>query len=137
MTPGVMANVRVCGIAATKDAFPACDAVIEQVPAATRVIAPEASTEHMPVEFETYETGSPELAVAVSVAAVPVCATLAGCGNEMVFPLSMTVKLCVTEGAAAYLASPGCEAVIEHVPPEPNVTAPAGVTEQTDGEFDA
>ena len=52
LAPGVIVKVRVCGMAATKDALPACETVIEHDPAATRVMAPVPSIVQVPTEFE-------------------------------------------------------------------------------------
>jgi len=48
----VIANVSVTGAAAAHEAVAACDAVIEQIPPATKVMAP-ALTVQMPVALET------------------------------------------------------------------------------------
>ena len=47
-----------------------------------------------------------------------------------------TAKLLATCAAAANVALPGWDAVIEQVPAETSVSTPSSVTVQTDGELD-
>ena len=51
LTPAVTLKVRVTGVAAAKVALPACEAVIEQVPAATKLIV-EPAIVQIAGEFE-------------------------------------------------------------------------------------
>ena len=81
-----------------------------QVPAATKV-AVVPLTVQMLVVCEAKDTTKPELAVADSVSGVPtVCA--AGVEKEMVWlcRAALTVKLCGTAVAAAYVELPACVA---------------------------
>ena len=79
--------------------MPPCEAVMPQVPAATKVaVVPD--TVQMLVVVEAKVTPNPELAVALSVSGVPtVC--VAGAANVMVCACGLTVKLRGTEAAAA------------------------------------
>jgi len=108
--------------------FPACAAVIVQVPAAGNVTVAPATVQTLLVD-EANVTGSPEVAVALNVNGVPaVCAAIAP--KVIVWLAGFTVKLCVTAFAAAYVALPGCEAVMVHVPLV-NRDTPVWVTVQT------
>jgi hypothetical protein len=93
--------VKLCatGIAAVYVAFPACVAVIEQVPVATTVTIVPAAVQTAGV-VEAKLTASPELAVAVSANAEMPKLTLPGWGNKIVWVVGATVKLCVTGVAA-------------------------------------
>ena len=96
--------------------MPACDAVIEQVPAAIKV-AVVPLTVQMLVVVEAKETAKPELAVAESVSCVPtVC--VPGLAKVMVCAVcaALTVKLCGTMAAAAYVLLPACVASMVQVP---------------------
>jgi hypothetical protein len=93
--------VKLCvtGIAAVYVAFPACVAVIEQVPTANTItIVPAAA--QMAGVVEAKLTASPELADAVRANAGRPKLTLPGWGNEIVCAMGATVKLCVTGVAA-------------------------------------
>ncbi len=99
--------------------MPACEAVSIHVPAAIGVAVLPATVQ-MPVVEEAKLTVSPELAVALRLSGAPtVCAAMAL--NVIVWPCAFTTKLCATAGAAAYVAFPGCEAVIVQVPSATNV----------------
>jgi precorrin-4 methylase len=82
----------------------------------------------MPETVQTAElveakvTGNPELAVAESVKGVPtVCAP--GLAKLIVCASTLTVKLCETGTAAAYVVLPGCVAWRVQVPSDRNVVA--------------
>jgi hypothetical protein len=67
-------------------------------------------------------TGRPELAEATSASGVlTVC--VPGLANVIAWAVkpALTVKLCVTGAAAAYVPLPACDAVMEQVPAETNV----------------
>jgi hypothetical protein len=67
--------------------------------------------------LEVKLTGRPELAVAVSVTGIEVLITWAGIAAKvMVCAMGLTVKLCVTMGAAAYTVLPACVAWMVQVP---------------------
>jgi hypothetical protein len=74
-----------------------------QVPAAMNVaVEAEAETVQMVGEVEVKVTGRPELAVAVSATATDGLAYWVGIApNVIVWTARLTVKLCVTSGAAA------------------------------------
>jgi hypothetical protein len=103
--------------------LPACEAVIEQVPAAINVAVVPLTVQTVCV-VDAKLTVSPELAVAANVRGVPtVC--VAGVAKVIVCAAGVaasTVKLLVTGAAAAYVLLPACEAVIEQVPTAKNVT---------------
>ena len=114
-------NVLVTGAAAAKVALPACEAVMEQTPAETSVtLAPD--TVQIPLELLVKLTASPDVAVAVNPTGPAVKAVSAGCGNVITLVLAVTLNVLVTAAAAAKVASPACEAVIEQPPTETSVT---------------
>jgi hypothetical protein len=100
---GAAFTVKLCetGVAAAYVLLPACDALIEHVPAPTKLaVAP--ATVHTLVAVEAKPTVSPELAEAESVSGVPtVCAP--GLAKVIVCAIgaAFTVKLCETGVAAA------------------------------------
>ena len=94
--------------------FPACDATIVHVPAATNV-AVLAFTVQTLVVLDEKLTANPELALALKVNGVPTfCAAIE---LKVMFCAALfTAKLCETAGAAAYVLLPGCMATIVQVP---------------------
>ena len=68
--PFEIANVCVAGPAAAYVALPFCDAVMLHVPGVTKVSEPVPETVHTPVAFDTYDTASPDEAVAPSAGGV-------------------------------------------------------------------
>jgi hypothetical protein len=86
-------------------------------------VAPE--TVHTEGVAELKLTGRPEFAVAVSASCEP-SGSLGMAAKVMVWAVWCTSKLCETEGAAAKLPLPDCEAVILH---RPDVSSDAAVAE--------
>ena len=80
--------------------MPAWLAVMEQVPAATRV-AEAPATVHTAVVVEAKLTGSPDVALAVMVTGPEPAAELPRGPNEIVCVPAVTLKVCVTGRAAA------------------------------------
>ena len=127
-------NVCVTGDAGLVVLLPGCEAVIEHVPALTRVTElPE--TVQIAGEFDAYETASPELALAFSVTGPAFTSVSSGSGKVMTLPLASTRKVWVTGVAGLKLALPGCEAVMEQAPRLSSVTV-LPLTEQTYIEFE-
>src|SRR5512146_932871 len=84
-TTALTANDRVTVGAALKLALPAWSALMVQVPVVTKVNAPPAVTVHTPAVLDVKLTVRPDVAVAVSVGAVPkFCAP--GLAKVMVWP---------------------------------------------------
>jgi hypothetical protein len=95
-------TVKLCvtDVAAAKLVFPACEAVIEHVPAAINVrVLPD--TLHTLEMVDVYETVRPELAVAVSVSGELARVVFGRAAKVIVCVVAVTAKLCVTGGAAA------------------------------------
>src|SRR5271157_1206333 len=116
-------TVKVCetGVAAAYVLLPACVAWIVQAPAAMNV-AVVPLTVQMLVVVEAKATVGPELAVAESVSGFPtVC--VPGLAKVMVCAIgaALTVKLCETGVAAAYVLLPACVAWIVQAPAAMNV----------------
>jgi hypothetical protein len=97
---GFTMKLWLTGLAAGTLLFPGCVAVIEQVPAARMVTMLPATLQTAPV-VEANKTVSPELAVAEIVNGATPNETLLRGPNVIVCAPWPTVKLCVTEGAAA------------------------------------
>ena len=130
-------NVFVTGAAAAYDAFPACDAVIEHVPV-VRSVTLVTETVQTLVLFEAKPTVKPLDAVAESTTGPWSTRVSAGCANVIVCACgaAVTWNVFVTGVAAAYVALPACDAVIEHVPALTSVTDEPE-TVQTEALFDA
>ena len=116
--PWLTVKARVTGVATPYVGFPACVAVIEHVPTATRVNVEPATVQTAGV-FDVKATVRDEVAVAVREnGAVPKFTALRAanvivCAVEFV---GFTVELCITGTAAPNVALPACVAVIEQVP---------------------
>jgi hypothetical protein len=122
--PGVIAKVRVTGVATPKVEFPGWVAVIEHVPMATSVTVVTATVQTAGV-FDAKPTTRPEVAVAVTENGIVPKVTGLSAANVIVCTVELvglTVKLCIVGVAAAKVAFPGCVAVIEHVPTATRVT---------------
>jgi hypothetical protein len=94
--------VKLCvtDVAAAKLVFPACEAVIEHVPAAINVrVLPD--TLHTLEVVDVYETVRPELAVAVRVSGELARFVFGRAAKVIVCVVAVTAKLCVTGVAAA------------------------------------
>ncbi len=94
-------------------ALPGCEAQMVQIPVLLRV-ATVPETVHTSVVTEVKLTGNWELAVATRLSMVPW--TWLAMGLKVMVWVVRTVKLCRTGWAAAYVASPGCEAQKVHIP---------------------
>ena len=97
--------------------------MIEHEPPDTKVSAPPVTVQTA-VEFDAYETGRLDEAVAPSVGGVAVNAVFAGATNVIELAPGNTLKVCATDVDDAALA------VIEQDPAPTNFSAPA-VTVQT------
>lgn len=107
-------KLRVTEGAAAYCELPACEACIEQVPAAS-VVAVVPDTLQIVGVVEAKLTVSPELAFALKATFSPItCAEIA---LNVIVWLASTVKLWVTGAAAENCELPAWEAWIEHVPP--------------------
>jgi hypothetical protein len=115
--------LRITFEAAAYRELPAWLAVIEHVPAASRVSA-EPLTVQMAAVVDEKLTARPELAVAVSARGAEGSVTRAGAENVIVCGSSMTLKLWTTGVAAAKVAFPAWLAVMEHVPSDTSVRYP-------------
>ena len=94
--------------------FPACEAVIEQVPPiSSDAVLPD--TVQTAGVVEANFTARPELAVADKTTDEPAEYVPMIAGNEMLWPVS-TTKLVPTAVAAAYVAFPACNTSMEQVP---------------------
>lgn len=136
-TADVTVKLCVTGVAAAYVLLPACEAVIEQVPAAIKVAVVPLTVQTVCV-VEAKLTAKPEVAVAVSVSVVPtVCEAME---SNVIFcavsEAAFTAKLCVTGVAAAYLSLPACVAIIVQVPGSMKVAA-ASLTVQMSGVSEA
>src|SRR5262249_30614419 len=78
----------------------------------------------------------PELAVALTANGGLVATLLPSAANEIVWFSLLTVKLCVTDGAALYTLLPAWSALIVHVPVSTRWTVPPLVTVHTSGVVD-
>src|SRR5271157_2790819 len=120
---GAALTVKLCetGVAAAYVLLPACVAWIVQAPAAMNVAVVPLTVQTLAV-VEAKDTVRPELAVAESVSGFPtVC--VPGLAKVMVCAIgaALTVKLCETGVAAAYVLLPACVAWIVQAPATMNV----------------
>src|SRR5258708_749637 len=114
-------KLRVTGVAAAQFVLPAWVAWMLQVPAVTSVMEfPD--TVHTVGVVEARLTGKPELAVALTVNGTVVKVRFEIVPRVMVWVPCVTVKLRLTDAAAAQLALPAWLAVIEQVPTAIGVT---------------
>ena len=120
---GFTVKVRVTGGAGSFVASPGWLAVIEQEPP-LRIVAVLPETVQMVGVFEAKVTGSPEVAVALSVICAEGLYVMLGSGLKVIVcEPGTTLKVRVTAGAAAKLVLPAWFAVIEHAPRFRIVTA--------------
>lgn len=101
--------------------FPAWEALIVQVPAATSVTVVPV-TVHLEVVVEEKPTASPDEDVALTVNGAVPNVLPANAAKVIVWFALAIVKLRSTSGAGAYVALPACEARIVHVPAATIVT---------------
>lgn len=120
---------RIVG-AALKALLPACVALIMQEPAASKFALLPLTVQTAGV-VEANVTGSPDVAVALSVTEVP-CAVAGMAGKVIVCECSVTANVLETSGAVAQVESPGCDATNKQVPADKLVTT-FPETEQTLG----
>ena len=127
------------GVAAGKVALPPCDAEIEHVPAATKVVVPEDVTVQTPVVVDAYETARPDEAMPVSGGGEALNAVFGGCGNVIALVTTVTgvtANVRVTGFAVVHALLPAWLAVIEQVPAATKAIVP-DVTVHTPSEFEA
>ena len=118
----VIAKLCVTGVAAAKLTLPGCVATIEHWPTASSDTLDPATLQVAGVE-EAKATTRLELAVADTVNAPEPIARSVRAAKVIVLVPGVMLKLCTTGVAAAKLALPGCEAVIEQEPAATKVIA--------------
>ena len=111
----------ITGAAAAKLELPNCVAVMEQSPTEASVTLVPTTVQIAP-ELVVKITGWPEVAVAVRLTGPALSAVSGGCVKVIDCVPCSTLNVLVTGAAAAKVALPACEAVMEQTPAETSVT---------------